>query len=87
MESYTHRKKFDTLEEYAKKGEVEEYKNILVTEVKKHYAEEKGETEELDDTFVTFINHKVNAVIKGQMASIQKDKTEDEDDVISNFPI
>lgn len=79
-------KKFDTLEEYAKKGEVEEYKNILVTEVKKHYAEEKGETEELDDTFVTFINHKVNAVIKGQMASLQKDKTEDED-YVSDFPI
>merc|ERR1719312_908168 len=38
-------KKFDSLDEYAKKGEVEEYKNILVMEVKKHYAEEKGETE------------------------------------------
>jgi len=79
-------KKFDTLEEYAKKGEVEEYKNILVNEVKRHYAEEKGETEEIDDTFVTFINHKVNAVIKGQLASLQKDEKKDEDSV-SDFPV
>jgi len=81
-------KKFDSLEEYAKKGEVEEYKNILVMEVKKHYAEEKGETEEIDETFVTFINHKVGAVIKGQLASLQKDKTKDQNqDDISDFPI
>jgi len=79
-------KKFDTLEEYAKKGEVEEYKNILVNEVKRHYAEEKGETEEIDDTFVTFINHKVNAVIKGQLASLQKDAKKDED-YVSDFPV
>ena len=79
-------KKFDSLEEYAKKGEVEEYKNILVMEVKKHYAEEKGETEEIDETFVTFINHKVGAVIKGQLASLQKDNEKDQDD-ISDFPI
>ena len=81
-------KKFDSLEEYAKKGKVEEYKNILVMEVKKHYAEEKGETEEIDETFVTFINHKVGAVIKGQLASLQKDNTKDKDqDDISDFPI
>jgi len=79
-------KKFDTLEEYVKKGEVEEYKNILVNEVKRHYVEEKGETEEIGDTFVTFINHKVNAVIKGQLASLQKDEKKDED-YVSDFPV
>jgi len=57
-------------------------------EVKKHYSEEKGETEEIDETFVTFINHKVGAVIKGQLASLQKDKTKDQNqDDISDFPI
>merc|ERR1712013_715930 len=65
---------------------VEEYKNILVMEVKKHDAEEKGETEEIDETFVTFINHKVGAIIKGQLASLQKDNEKDQDD-ISDFPI
>jgi len=65
--------KFDMLEEYLKKGEIEEYKVNLVMEVKKHYAEEKNESEQLDDNIATFITHKVNAVIKSQMASIEKD--------------
>jgi len=64
--------KFDTVEEYLKKGEVEEYKTILVAEVKKHFAEEKNETEPIDDNIGTFITHKVNAVIKSQLASLEK---------------
>jgi len=79
-------KKFDTLEDYLKKGEIEEYKNILVAEVKKHYAEETGVTEEIDETFATFITHKVNAVIKGQLASLEKNNRTEADDM-SNLTI
>lgn len=77
--------KFDMLEEYLKKGEIEEYKGNLVMEVKKHYAEEKNESEQLDDNIATFITHKVTAVIKSQIASIEKD-TEKKSPDIGDLP-
>merc|ERR1711874_2656 len=71
--------KFDALKEYVKKNEIEEYKSILVTEVKKHYAEEKGEIEEIDENIATFITHKVNSVIKGQLSSLEKESKKQSD--------
>ena len=40
-------------------------------EVKKHFAEEKNETEPIDENIGTFITHKVNAVIKSQLANLE----------------
>eukprot|EP00092_Neocalanus_flemingeri_P102623 GFUD01131265.1.p1 GENE.GFUD01131265.1~~GFUD01131265.1.p1 ORF type:complete len:393 (-),score=135.99 GFUD01131265.1:46-1224(-) len=68
-------KKFDCIEEYAKKGKesLEDYTNNLIKEVRKHLAEEKNEFEDVDedDNIIAFIRYKVRAIIGSQMASLE----------------
>jgi hypothetical protein len=69
-------KKFDCVEEYVKKGEqyLEEYINTLIKEVRKHLAEEKSDFDGVDedDNIMAFIRHKVNGVIRSQVAGLDK---------------
>eukprot|EP00092_Neocalanus_flemingeri_P092206 GFUD01117024.1.p1 GENE.GFUD01117024.1~~GFUD01117024.1.p1 ORF type:complete len:399 (-),score=129.25 GFUD01117024.1:449-1645(-) len=65
-------KKFDSVEKYKIKGDIEEYKGNLINEVKKHMAEENSNLKEIDENILSFIKHKVNAVIKAQLATDDK---------------
>jgi hypothetical protein len=69
-------KKFDCVEEYMKKGILEEYKSIIIKEVRKHLAEEKGDFNGVDDedNILAFITHKVNVTIRSQAAAIEDSK-------------
>jgi len=64
-------KKFDSIQQYQSKGEIEEYTKYLVDEVKKHLAEEKSDFEQIDDKIVNFITYKVKDVIAMQMKEIE----------------
>ena len=80
-------KKFDSVEEYQKKGDIEEYTKNLVMEVKKHLAEEKSDFEQVDEKINGFITHKVNAVIKSQLANMEKNISNTNEEVdLSDFP-
>jgi len=56
-------KKFDSIEKYDR----EEYKENLVSEVKLHLSEENSKFTEIDENILSFIRHRVNAVIKSQL--------------------
>jgi len=60
-------KNFDTLEIYVKKDEVDDYCENLVKEVVKHLGEENPNFKDIDDNILSFIRHKVKAVVKSQM--------------------
>ena len=62
-------KNFDKLDTYEKKGEIDAYSENLVKEVTKHLAEENPNFKDIDDNIVSFIRHKVNAVVKSQLAN------------------
>ena len=62
-------KNFDALDTYEKKGQMDDYSENLVKEVTKHLAEENPNFKDIDDNIVSFIRHKVNAVVKSQLAN------------------
>jgi hypothetical protein len=66
-------KKFDCLEEYMKKDMLEEYIDIIIKEVRKHLAEEKGDFDGVDDedNILAFIRQKVNIIIRSQAAALE----------------
>merc|ERR1711892_1237360 len=69
-------KNFDTLQIYEKRGEIDEYNENLVKEVAKHLAEENPNFKDMDENILSFIRHKVKAVVKSQLAGDGKfDKT------------
>jgi len=69
-------KNFDTLQIYEKRGEIDDYNENLVKEVAKHLAEENPNFEDMDENILSFIRHKVKAVVKSQLAGDGKfDKT------------
>ena len=69
-------KKFDCVEEYMKKDMLEEYIDIIVKEVRKHLAEEKGDFDGVDDedNILAFIRHKVDAIIRSEAAAVEESK-------------
>jgi hypothetical protein len=61
-------KNFDTLEIYEKKGNLDDYCEDLVKEVVKHMAEENPNFSDIDENIISFIRHKVKAILKSQLA-------------------
>ena len=72
---YHSQKKFDSVEEYKKRGEkaLEEYNGSMIEEVRKHLAEENSDFEEVDndDSVMAFIRYKVKTVMKTQLADLE----------------
>ena len=63
--------KFDNVEEYVKKDQIDEYKEALSKEVRNHLAEETCDFEGIDDddNILAFIKFRVNSIISSQVAN------------------
>ena len=61
-------KNFDSIEIYEKNGNIDDYSENLVKEVRKHLGEENPNFKDIDENIISFIRHKVNAVVKSQLA-------------------
>ena len=64
--------KFDNVEEYVKKDQIDEYKEALSKEVRNHLAEETCDFEGIDDddNILAFIKFRVNSIISSQVANL-----------------
>ena len=61
--------KFDNVEEYVKKDQIDEYKEALSKEVRNHLAEEICDFEGIDedDNILAFIKFRVNSIVNSQV--------------------
>ena len=64
--------KFDNVEEYVKKDQIDEYKEALSKEVRHHLAEETCDFQGIDedDNILAFIKFRVNSIINSQAANL-----------------
>merc|ERR1711936_263664 len=68
-------KQFDSVEAYINKGNIDEYKENLTKEVRRHLTEENTKFDKkVDDCTFNFIKTKVNGAINKQVAKHEKHK-------------